>query len=121
MESIVFMRSYLRTYLSDLIVAIAIPVCIMGLVGSLVYFLIDLKSAHFPGDEGLLKYIMFFYIVAVVLINRIRFMYSNDGTSGVYSIALAIAVLVVLARRFKVSMDLLIYAGILALTWFISD
>ncbi|MFC1737095.1 hypothetical protein ACFL1X_13340 [Candidatus Hydrogenedentota bacterium] len=115
------MRSYLRMYLSDLIIAVAIPVCIMGLVGSLTYFMIDLKSIYRPGDEWLLKYIVFFYVVAVVLINRIKFTYHNDGTSGIYSVALGGAVLLVVGIRFKSGVDPLIYAGILAVIWFIAD
>lgn len=68
----------------------------MGLVGSLVYFLLDLRSIYVSaGDTALLKYIFFCYIVATVLINRIRAL-MGYGISGVYSLFLGVVVLLFL-------------------------
>ena len=127
------MRSHLERSLFDVITEIAIPVCIMGLVGGLVYFLVDLRSLYFPGGSGLLKYVFFFYIIATVLINRIRALLGT-AASAVYSFFLGAAVLLFLMVFSRVmgpmtggtsdvsgGVVLAVNISIMALIWFLSD
>lgn len=127
------MRSHLERSPFDVLAEIAIPVCIMGLVGGLVYFLVDLRSLYFPGGSGLLKYVFFFYIIATVLINRIRAL-QGTGTSAVYSFLLGGAVLLFLFVFSRVmgpitggtsavsgELVLAINVSIMGLIWFLSD
>ena len=131
MENIGSMRSHLERSPFDIVAEIAIPACIMGLVGSLVYFLIDLRSLYFPGGSGLLKYVFFFYIIGTVLINRIRAMLGL-GTSAAYSLFLGAAVLlflVVFSRsigpitggRTAEGQALAINVLVMGLIWFMCD
>lgn len=125
------MRSHLERSPFDIVAEIAIPACIMGLAGSLVYFLIDLRSLYFPGGSGLLKYVFFFYIIGTVLINRIRAMLGL-GTSAAYSLFLGAAVLLFLfvfsrsigpitGGRLAGGPALAINVVVMALIWFMCD
>ena len=125
------MRSHLERSVFDGIAQIAIPVCIIGLVGSVVYFLIDLRSLYFPGGSGLLKYVFFFYIIGTVLINRIRALL-GPGTSAAYSLFLGAAVLLFLlvfsrsigpitGGRIGEGEALALNVLVMALIWFMCD
>lgn len=122
------MRSHLERSLSDLVVEIAIPLCVMGLVGSLVYFLLDLRSVYFPAGTGLLKYIFFLSIIATVLINRISYLMGRQ-TGVMYSVFLAL-VMILFLFVYSASLGSLpagagaalpINIAIVALIWFLSD
>jgi len=125
------MRSHLERSAFDVLAQIAVPVCIMGLVGSVVYFLIDLRSLYFPGGSGLLKYVFFFYIIGTVLINRIRAMLGLE-TSAAYSVFLGAAVLLFLfvfsrsigpitGGRVAEGPAMAINVLVMALIWFMCD
>jgi len=79
--------------LADFALDIFIPLCVMLLVGSVVYFLIDVRSAYIAGDTRLLKYICFLYVMGAVLINRIRASQAYDERHIVYGVGLALAII----------------------------
>ncbi len=79
--------------LADFALDIFIPLCVMLLVGSVVYFLIDVRSAYIAGATRLLKYICFLYVMGAVLINRIRASQAYDERHIVYGVGLALAII----------------------------
>ncbi|GAB4139382.1 MAG: hypothetical protein Tsb009_08250 [Planctomycetaceae bacterium] len=98
-------------------VAIAItPVLIMLLVGSLLYFLLEATYAgQYPGS---LRWILFWYVIAIVLISRIGI---EQGTAqaSAYGLALAGATsLVILSRLDSHSM---IAIALLGVAWWCAN
>lgn len=114
------MKEKLHPTLPDY-VAIAInPVLVMGLVGSLVYFLLELLYLGNYPDR--LQFSLTMFVLAIVLISRISM---EDGFehAAPYGIALAIVVGLALNRYIDyrggrwASLGWLINWGLMALTW----
>ena len=81
-----------RNFIVDAAVTIFVPILIMILIGSLIYFLLDIRTLYVAESPARLKFVMFMYIMACVLINRIAVMYASDGTAAVYGFFLALAI-----------------------------
>ena len=71
-------------------VAIAIsPVLIMGLVGSLVFFLLEVLYPEKGEYKGRLQWILFFFVFGAVLVGRISLTQGIAARAGLYGIVLA--------------------------------
>jgi Domain of unknown function (DUF4129) len=85
------------------------PLLIMSLVGSLIYFLVEIL---YRGDyEGRLQYIMFFYIFGAVLVARMSMEFGLSDRAPLYGIVLAIAAWIGLGQFVEFP------AGLEALSW----
>ena len=71
-------------------VAIAIsPVLIMGLVGSLVFFLLEVLYPDKGEYKDRLQWILFFFVFGAVLVGRISLTQGIAGRAGLYGLVLA--------------------------------
>jgi len=61
----------------------------MALVGSLTFFLLELRGQFYPEGIGWLRFVFFCYIVGVVLINRLYAGFGGQGSAAPYSLAMA--------------------------------
>lgn len=83
--------------LADYLVIAVSPVLIMGLVGSLVFFLIQV---FYRGEmQGGLRWVMFWFVIAIVLVARIG-IEQGPGYGSMYGLALAGATWFYLAMLF---------------------
>ena len=77
-----------RPTLADYTAVAFSPVLIMALVGSLVFFLLEiLYSGDYPGT---LQWILFFYIFGAVLVARMSFQFGLESRAPMYGTALAV-------------------------------
>jgi hypothetical protein len=96
------------------------PLLIMALVGSLVYFLVEIL---YRGDyEGRLQYILFFYVFGAVLVARISMEFGISDRAPMYGIALAVAAWIGLGQFVEYpeglqALSWVINAGLIALVW----
>ena len=91
---------YQEEPLFDPVIKTLTPICVFGMLASLTYFMIDLRAAIMPEGVGFMKYILFFFILAAVGLNRIRTEQEEHGCSWVVlSVALALVTLSVLTAR----------------------
>ena len=96
------------------------PLLIMALVGSLVFFLVDIL---YRGEyEGRLQYIMFFYIFGAVLVARMSMEFGLSDRAPMYGLALAVAAWIGLGQfvEYPAGLEALswvINAGLIALVW----
>ncbi len=79
-----------RIFFTDIIIEVAIPALIIGLIWTLVSFAINVNSVFNPGGEGVLRVVFFLYVMATVLINRISGYYRESGKAAAYSIVLVL-------------------------------
>ena len=124
---------YQEEPLFDPVIKTLTPICVFGMLASLTYFMIDLRAAIMPEGVGFMKYILFFFILAAVGLNRIRTEQEEHGCSWVVlSVALALVTLSVLTaragtmgaftgQRMGVPLALLINVVIVATIWFGAD
>src|SRR5580704_2131017 len=75
--------------LGDLVTMAVSPVLIMALVGSLVFFLLEIL--YVGKFEARLHWTLFFFVFAAVLIARIA-IEQPGGTAGIYGLALGAVV-----------------------------
>ncbi len=77
----------------DWLTEIAIPLGVFGLLGSLLYYLIELRAA-LAGEAatGPLRWVVFWFLLAIIGITRIRTKYGGAAVAGYYSVLLAGAV-----------------------------
>jgi len=77
----------------DWLTEIAIPLGVFGLLGSLIYYLIELRAA-LAGEAatGPLRWVVFWFLLAIIGITRIRTKYGGAAVAGYYSVLLAGAV-----------------------------
>jgi Domain of unknown function (DUF4129) len=107
--------------LIDFIAMALSPLLIMALVGSLVFFLIEVLA---PGlDRGSLQWILFFFIFAAVLIARMT-MGDIASRAGIYGLVLGLVVWLALQRFVEypagssmVQWGWAINLGLMALIW----
>jgi len=79
----------LQKSLADYVAMAICPVLIMALVGSLVFFLLEI---FYQGQyESRLQWVLFFFIFAVVLIARISMMQDGGARAPIYGMLLGIA------------------------------
>jgi Domain of unknown function (DUF4129) len=104
-------------------VAIAIsPALIMALVGSLVFFLVEvLLGPHYPGQ---LLWILFFAVFGAVLVSRISMSTDISDRAGIYAVILGVLVWVALQVYVKypsesrlAGFDWLVNTVLIAITW----
>ena len=109
-----------RPSLADYTAIAVSPVLIMALVGSLVFFLIEIL---YRGDfAGRVQWIMFFYIFGAVLVARMSLEFGLSDRAPMYGSVLALAALIGLGRfvEFPAGLEAvswLISAGLIALIW----
>jgi len=78
----------------DWLTEVAIPICVFGLLGSLLYYLIEVRATLAgPGAVGPLRWVVFWFLLACIGIARIRTRYGGAGIAGYYSVLLAGAML----------------------------
>src|SRR5262245_52052584 len=80
-----------RQTLADYVVIVLSPVLIMGLVGSLVFFLLEVFYRTDGQWKGRLQWILFFYVFGIVLVARISMMGEIAGRAPLYGAILAFA------------------------------
>jgi hypothetical protein len=74
-----------------------LPLGVFGLLGSLLYFLVDLRQYLVGGEAGLLRYVIFWFLVGVIFLSRIAARaHVCTFSPAVYSILLGGAVLLVI-------------------------
>lgn len=78
----------------DWLTEVAIPVCVFGLLGSLLYYLIEVR-ATLAGQYsiGPLRWVVFWFLLACIGIARIRTKYGGAAIAGYYSALLAGAIM----------------------------
>lgn len=78
----------------DWLTEVAIPICIFGLLGSLLYYLIEVR-ATLAGQYsvGPLRWVVFWFLLACIGIARIRTKYGGAAIAGYYSALLAGAIM----------------------------
>jgi uncharacterized membrane protein len=83
----------------DWLADFVIPACVFGLLGSLLYFLIDLRQYLAGGEAAILRYVVFWFLIGVVGLSR---MAARPGSSTVspeaYSVVLGGAVVLVVLQ-----------------------
>jgi len=74
----------------DWLTEVAIPACVFGLLGSLLYYLIEVR-ATLAGQYsvGPLRWVVFWFLLACIGIARIRTKYGGAAIAGYYSALLA--------------------------------
>jgi len=77
--------------LFDWLTEVAIPLGIFGLLGCFLYYLIDLRAALGGEFSAGLRWVCFWFLLAAILITRIRTKYGNAAVALPYIIALAVA------------------------------
>lgn len=82
----------------DVITDVLIPVCILGMATAFAYFLIEVRGAWLRGGTEALRYMCFWFLMAVVLISRLRTKYGGDAVATPYQVALGGAILLFLFR-----------------------
>src|SRR3954466_4458853 len=106
---------------ADYVVTAIGPILIMLMVGSLVFFLVEVLYAGKYSDR--LLYTMFFFVGAVVLVARISIQY-DAGRAAIYGIGLAVATYLALLAYVEYpsgwlrSWGWLVNLGLMAVVWF---
>ncbi len=79
----------------DWLTEVAIPVCVFGLLGSLLYYLVEVR-ATLAGQYsvGPLRWVVFWFLLATIGIARIRTKYGGAAIAGYYSGLLGLAMFV---------------------------
>lgn len=72
----------------DWLADFVIPACVFGLLGSLLYFLIDLRQYVAGGEAAILRYVVFWLLVGVIGLSRLA---ARPGLSVIPPIAYALA------------------------------
>jgi hypothetical protein len=96
------------------------PLLIMALVGSLVFFLVEV---FYRGDfEGRIQYILFFYVFGAVLVARISMEFGISDRAPLYGIVLAVAAWIGLGLFVEfppalAALSWVINAGLIAIVW----
>ncbi|MFQ6099133.1 MAG: hypothetical protein ACE5O2_15485, partial [Armatimonadota bacterium] len=78
----------------DWLTGVVIPACIIGLLGSFLYYLVELRGLVGGGASGQLKWVCFFFTLGVVLITRIRMTFGRAAIALPYVVGLGLAVAV---------------------------
>ncbi len=105
---------------ADYVVTAIGPVLIMLMVGSLVFFLVEVLYAGKYSDR--LLYTFFFFVAAAVLVARISIQY-DAGRAAIYGVALAVVTYLALLAYVEYpkgwlnSWGWLVNLGLLALVW----
>jgi hypothetical protein len=110
--------------LADYVALALSPALIMGLVGSLVFFLLEV---FYRGQyEGRLQWILFFFVFGAVLVARVAMTDAIAGRAGLYGLALG--VLTWLGMQFFVDYEesvkpvaWLINAGLIGVVWWCAN
>lgn len=78
----------------DWLTEVAIPACVFGLLGSLLYYLIEVRTS-LAGDYsvGPLRWVVFWFLLACIGIARIRTKYGGAAIAGYYSALLGGAIM----------------------------
>ncbi|MEA3403373.1 MAG: hypothetical protein U9R79_19170, partial [Armatimonadota bacterium] len=77
----------------DWLTEVAIPICVFGLLGSLLYYLIEVRATLAgPHAVGPLRWVVFWFLLACIGIARIRTKYGGAAIAGYYSALLAGAI-----------------------------
>jgi hypothetical protein len=109
-----------RPTAADYLVIALSPALIMGLVGSLVFFLLEI--AYAGQYEGRLQWILFWFVFAIVLVARISMATEIAARAPLYGIVLAVAVWLGMGQFVEYSPELLglswlINGGLIGLVW----
>jgi hypothetical protein len=100
---------------ADFMVVALSPALIMALVGSICFFLIEV---FYQGPlNGSARWIMFWYVIAIVLIGRIAIEHSPEY-AGIYGLALAAAVWV---RLLQSATSFVLNIVLLGIVWFCAN
>jgi len=79
----------------DWLTEVAIPVCVFGLLGSLLYYLIQVRATLAAQYAvGPLRWVVFWFLLATIGIARIRTKYGGAAIAGYYSALLGLAMFV---------------------------
>ena len=74
----------------DWLTEVAIPICVFGLLSSLLYYLIEVRTTlGGAATVGPLRWVVFWFLLACVGIARLRAKYASEMAAGMYSVLLA--------------------------------
>ena len=76
----------------DWITEFAIPLGIIGLLGSFLYYLIHLRALVGGGATAALMWVCFFFLLGTVFVTRVRTKYGESAIAAPYVIGLAAAI-----------------------------
>jgi len=76
----------------DWITEFAIPLGIIGLLGSFLYYLIDLRTLMGGGAGQTLMWVCFFFLLGTVFVTRVRTKFGESAIAAPYIIGLAAAI-----------------------------
>lgn len=82
----------------DWLTEVAIPLAIFGMLGCLLYFIIDLGEARGLKLGTALRWVCFWFLLAVILITRIRTKYGGAALALPYLLGLIGAIVLFVAR-----------------------
>src|SRR5262245_47304083 len=109
-----------RPTLADYTAIAVSPLLIMALLGSLVFFLVEVL---YSGDyQGRLQYILFFYVFGAVLVARMSMEFDIADRAPLYGLILAVAAWFGLGQFVEYPAGLeklswLINAGLIGIVW----
>lgn len=72
----------------DWLADFVIPACVFGLLGSLLYFLVDLRQYVAGGEAAILRYVIFWLLLGVIALSRLA---ARPGLSVIHPMAYALA------------------------------
>ncbi len=76
----------------DWITEFAIPIGVIGLLSSFLYYLIELRALTGGTAAGALKWVCFFFLLGTVFVTRVRTKYGESAIAAPYIIGLAAAI-----------------------------
>lgn len=95
---------------------ILVPAAIIGMVYSLLFYVLLLRSIFF-GNTGVLQWVGFLFIFATVLTARYGATRNDRGTQAAYSLVMLIATGMALATRSSTTAAMVSSMGLLAVVW----
>ena len=108
---------------TDVALSALVVACVIGAVGSLLFYLINVREMAMGGASGRLKWVSGLFVFCVVLISRIRARQGLEYAMA-YKLALGCTMLIVLVRlggSGSVVGGWLASLGIVVLVWYVSD
>jgi len=75
---------------SSVFVNFLVSAAVVGLIGSFIYFLVEVRNVILPGGGGLLAYVSLCFVAAVVTMTRIQAYYGRRTETIPYAAALAL-------------------------------
>ncbi|MFQ6133535.1 MAG: DUF4129 domain-containing protein [Armatimonadota bacterium] len=115
---------------TDLLTEVAIPLSVMGLLSSFLYYLLELRSVFWGSEsDAMLRWVCFFFLMGTIGVTRLRTRYGDQVIAAPYMIGLAAAIGVfvwvftqrsgpVVRTGLPAMLDLLFTYAVVAVIWY---